>query len=190
MAKQGRFLIISTLCILLAGCLGGLWTGASMVYDRHNVYKKISDYHLVIAVTDALFVDKTLKENGNVLDVAVFNGDVLIAGHVSSDTYLSEINTRLKPITGQRRIYNQVVVNELPSNNAQDSWITTKIRSSIFADGSIDPNAFKIVTSDRVVYLMGDVRQDQGEKVIKMARTTAGVERVVKMLRYFTYESK
>ena len=36
---------------------------------------------------------------------------------------------------------------------------------------------------------MGDVKPDQAEKVVKIARFTQGVERVVKILRYFTYEA-
>jgi len=47
-----------------------------------------------------------------------------------------------------------------------------------------------VVTSDRIVYLMGDVRKEQAEKVINIARFTSGVEWVVKMLKYFTYEVK
>ncbi len=185
-----RSLVILIISVCLTGCLGGVWTGASMVYDRHSVYKKMNDYHLSAEVNHVLFADKKLREAGCSLDVAVFNGDVLLVGHVPTMDQLNEVKRRLQPIYGYRRIYNEISLNEQPLNNSQDSWITTKIRSEIFADDSIDPNAFKIVTADSVVYLMGEVRTDQAEKVINIARNQTGVLRVVKLMTYFTYQAK
>ena len=85
-----------------------------------------------------------------------------------------ELQRRLAKVKGYRRLFNQVGISPSASNSVQDSWITTKIRSQIFADGSIDPNAFKVVTSDKVVYLMGDVHREQAGKVINIARHTDG----------------
>lgn len=193
MIKHGRLIIVITLLVLgsiLSGCLSNIWTGATLVYDRHDVYKKLNDYHILVDINNALYVDKLLKNEGCVLDIAVFNGDVLLAGHVYSDELFNEIRHRLRVVKGYRHLFNEIKVSQSPSNNAQDGWITTKIRSQIFADDSIDPNAFKVVTADGIVYLMGDVKPDEAEKVIKIARFTTGVVRVVKILKYFTYESK
>ncbi|KTC73309.1 outer membrane lipoprotein [Legionella bozemanae] len=159
-----------------------------MVYNRHNVYKKLDDYSLYIKVNNAIMVDNAFKNTESVIDIAIFNGDVLVAGHVPTAEMQMELSQRLAKVRGYRRLFNQVKVSALESNTVQDSWITTKIRSQIFADDSIDPNAFKIVTSDRVVYLMGDVRKEQAEKVINMARRTNDVVRVVKILKYYTYQ--
>lgn len=189
MLKQGCFALLLTFTLLcLSGCIGGLWTGATMVYDRHNVYKKLDDYSLYLKINNAIMVDNTFKNNESVIDIAVFNGDVLVAGHVPTLEMQTELSRRLAKVTGCKRLFNQVKVSTAESNSMQDSWITAKIRSQIFADDSIDPNAFKVVTSDRVVYLMGDVHQEQAERVINMARQTSDVVRVVKILKYFTYQ--
>ncbi|MCW8417092.1 BON domain-containing protein [Fluoribacter dumoffii] len=190
MIKQGCFLVMLTFFLLsLSGCISSLWTGATLVYDRHDVYKKLDDYSLYLKVNHALAADNVFRNNNCVIDIAVFNGDVLLAGHVPTPELQIELRRRLATISGYRRLFNQVKVSPSTSNSVQDSWITAKIRSQIFADGSIDPNAFKIVTSDRVVYLMGDVHQEQAEKVINMARQTGDVAEVVKILKYFTYQS-
>jgi len=187
MVKQGRlFLLLMVLVLLgisLTACIGGIWTGANMVYDRHDVYKKLNDYHLMVETTNALFVDKKFKSPGCVTDIAVFNGDVLVVGHVPSFEMLEEAKKRLATVDGYRRIFNFLIVKNLPDNTTQDTWITTKIRSHIFADASIDPNAVKVLTTDRIVYLLGDVNREEAEKVIKIARNVSGVERVVKMLK-------
>ncbi len=72
----------------------------------------------------------------------------------------------------------------------EDNWITTKIRSKILADSTIDPNDFKVVTADQIVYLMGDVIPEQAAKVIHIARTCTGVKRVVKLFKYYNLSDK
>ncbi|KTD11841.1 hemolysin, lipoprotein [Legionella gratiana] len=189
MLKQGRLILfIVGILLLLSGCISGLWTGATLVYDRHDVYKKLDDYSLFLKVNNAIMADNLFKNNQCVIDIAVFKGDILLVGHVPTPEMKKELRRRLAAVKGYRRLFNYVGVNSLLSNSMEDSWITTKIRSQIFADGSIDPNAFKVVTSDRVVYLMGDVHGDQAVKVINISRTTADVVRVVKLLQYFTYQ--
>lgn len=192
MVKQGCLGVIATLVLLsLWGCtgVGSLWTGASLIYDRHNVYKKIDDYHLYMKVNNALAAGNLFKNSRCVLDIAVFNGDILVAGHLPTFDMLNELNQRLGQVRGYRRLFNEVRVINTASNAIQDGWITTKIRSQIFADDSIDPNAFKIITSDGIVYLMGDVRPGEAKAVVTIARRTIGVVQVVKMFKYLVYEN-
>lgn len=190
MLKQGRLLfILIILSALLCGCISNLWTGATLVYDRHDVYKKLNDYQLLADVNNVLYADKSLKCDFCILDIAVFNGDVLVAGHLPSTHLIEEARKRIFRVKGYRRLYIEIHMSQARSNSLLDAWITTKIRSQIFADASIDPDTFKIVTSDNIVYLMGDVKADEGKKVIQFARYTSGVKRVVKLLKYFTYET-
>lgn len=185
--KRKTLVFLVSACIGLTGCVGGVWTGATIVYDRHNVSKKFNNYHLLIKVTNALFPDKIFRGPGCYIDIAVLNGDVLIVGHLPTPKLMELERSRLKPVRGYRRLYNNITLGDQFSSNVLDGWITAKIRSKIFADDSIDPNAFKILTSDGVVYLLGEVKPDEGEKVIQIARTQTGVKKVVKLLRYYTY---
>lgn len=173
------------LTMLLSGCVSSLWTGANLAYDRHHIYKKLDDYQLSLNVTKAIYKDAVFKQRGCAIDLAVFNGDILLAGHVPVPHLRQTLEDRVAVLQGYRRLFNQVSVNFINDAKVQDSWITTKIRSQIFADSRIDPNAFKIVTSDQVVYLMGDVLPEQASYVIAIARHTAGVKRVVKLLQYY-----
>lgn len=190
MLEQGRLVfIIIIICGALSGCLSNLWTGANLVYDRHDVYKKLNDYHLLMQVNNTLYSDKLFKCDYCALDVGVFNGDILVAGHLPSLELRNEARQRLFKIKEYRHLFIEINLSQTTANSVHDSWITTKIRSQIFADDSIDPNAFKIITSDSIVYLMGDVKAEQAKQVISISRTTSGVTRVVKLLNYFTYQS-
>jgi osmotically-inducible protein OsmY len=159
-----------------------------MVYDRHEVYKKLDDYHLYIKVNNAITVDQLFKSPYCALDIAVFNGDILVTGHVPTPEMQEELHARLSKVKGYRRMFDEVKVSNNPSTSIQDGWITAKIRSQIFADSTIDPNAFKVITSGGVVYLMGDVRLKEAEKVVHIARHTVGVVHVVKVLKCLVYQ--
>lgn len=190
MKKQGYGLILIISASFMTGCMGTIWTGASLVYDRHNVYKQLSDYKISANVYQALNKNNFLKESGSNIDLAVFNGDVLAVGNVATVALREEIFNRISDIEGYRRIINQIQVGHYPSSSVDDSWITAKIRSSIFADSEIDPHLFKVVTSNRVVYLMGDVKSEQAVRVINIARNTTSVERVVNLLKIYELRVK
>ncbi|VEG91576.1 BON domain-containing protein [Legionella spiritensis] len=191
MKKQGcEIFLLVVFTSLLSGCISSVWTGATMIYDRHDVYKKLDNYSLDGNAHHALFKDKVFKQPGCSLDLAIFNNDILIAGHVPSAALRSLAESRLRRLTGYRRIYNQVAVKKEGSHTIQDSWITMKIRSQIFADAEIDPSEFKIITSDRIVYVMGDITPDQARRVLHIARNTSGVLRVVKLINYYHLSKK
>ncbi|MCL5272910.1 MAG: hemolysin, partial [Gammaproteobacteria bacterium] len=97
MLKQGRFtlLLFIIMAFSLSGCVSTLWTGATLLYDRHDVYKKLNDYNLLAEVNKVLAVNRTFNNSNCVLDLAAFNGDILIAGHVPSEELLDELKQRL-----------------------------------------------------------------------------------------------
>lgn len=179
-----RYLLLVSI-IFLSGCLGTVWTGAQLAYDRHSVYHRIDDFHLGAEVNRALYRDRVLKQPGCYLDVAVFNGDILLAGHLPTRALWDEARRRVKALSNYRRFFMQVSVAPLVDNPLLDSWITMETRTQIFANADIDPHQFKVITSDQVVYLMGDVLPEQAENVVLIARQLAEVKRVVKLFKYY-----
>lgn len=186
---RGRWIVTILAVSLLSGCLGTVWSGVSLVYDRHTIYSQLSDFDLASKAQHVLFDDNVLQESGCHLEVSVLNGDILLAGHVPTKSFRDMADERLNRLEGYRTIFIQVAINKDNPNSIVDSWITSKIRSKIFADSTIAPKDFKIVTVDAIVYIMGDVRADQAAKVVDMARNTDEVVRVVKLFRALT-ESK
>lgn len=181
-----RFGIIALLCLLLSACIGNVWTGASLVYDRHNVYVKMDDFQLGALANRVLFRDKLFKYDDCAIEVAIFHKYMLIVGRVPSNALRQEVDRRLSGLSDHKHYTNALQVMTTPEDKAYDTWITTKIRTRILADSTIDPQTFKIVTFDGVVYIMGDMLTSQATKVLNIINTTDGVVRVVKMLRYYT----
>lgn len=179
--------ILFGLMLMLSGCLGSyIWTGASMFYDRHNVYKKVSDYELSANANHLVFHDEYLKCSNCLVDITAFNSDMLLSGHLPTPAMRKELERRVAHLPDYRHIYNEVTVSTAPTQTVEDMWITTKIRTQILSDEEIDPHPFKVVTTDGVVYLMGEVQADQARRIIHIARQTPGVIRVVKLMRTYT----
>ncbi len=176
--------------LLLPGCLSDVWTGANLVYDRHNVYIKLNDFQLNANASRALYHDTVFKHDDCSIDLAVFNRDVLLVGRVPTEALRQEAYERVKSVPGKRRFFKQLAVNHTPENPVLDSWITAKIRSQILADSDINPSQFKVLTHGQIVYLMGDVVPAQAEKVIFFARKNSSVSRVVKLFKYYNLSDK
>lgn len=190
MNKYLALIMIFFCSLVLTGCLGSVWTGATLIYDRHNVYKKLNDYQLAAELQKRLFFDRVLKQPGCSLDLTVINGDVLLTGHVPTKGLKNLVDNRIANYQGYRHFYNFVSINTNANSSLNDAWLTAKIRAYIIADSEIDPHSFKIITADKIVYIMGDVRPQQAQRVIDIARSTEGVERVVKLMHYYNLSDK
>lgn len=187
MKLWGRIVSLSILCFGLSACISDLWTGANVIYDRHHWYQKLGDLQLITKVKQALYVDSRLKCRGCSIETSVFKRDVLLVGYVPTQSLRALVDERMQNVRGKRRFYNELALtSETESSDPIiDSWITAKIRSEIVSDSSIDPAQFKVITANRVVYLMGDVMPEQAEKVVMFAREWSEVKRVVKLFQYY-----
>ena len=184
--KHFKILLLACSFMLLPGCIGGVWTGAGLIYDRHSALHSFNDIELNAITNHALYEDDLFQCPTCHIELAVFNGDILLAGHVETTEMREEAYKRVeKARPDYRRLFKFISVTPFRTHIARDSWITAKIRSQIMADSEISPRTFKIVTADQVVYLMGDVAPDQADWVISIARKTSGVLRVVKLLKYY-----
>ena len=182
-----RIILVTGICMGLSACISDIWTGANVIYDRHHWYQKFADLRLATQVKRALNGDARLKCSECSIEATVFNRDILLVGYVPNHALRAVVDKHIRSLEDQRHYYNELALaNEIKrSDFILDTWITAKIRSEIVADASIDPHQFKVVTSNRVVYLMGDVMPEQAEKVVMYAREWSEVKRVVKLFQYY-----
>jgi osmotically-inducible protein OsmY len=177
--------------LALSGCLGGIWTSAKLIYDRHDVYSTLSDYQISIETRRAIYQDNYFKHKSCHIEITSFNGDLLITGTLPNNAYLTEFNKRIEDISGYKRLYRYVNVDKyLERTSLHDSWITAKIRSQIFADSDIDPDKFKIVTANGYVYILGDVIKSQGKIILDIASNTDGVIKVINLMHWYVLDKQ
>ena len=82
-----------------------------------------------------------------------------------------------------RSIVNDVAVlgSSTLAQRSNDTYITGKVKASLIDAKDIFANAFKVVTERGVVYLMGRVTQREADRATAIARSTSGVQKVVRV---------
>ena len=167
--------------ILIGAAAGG---GAYFVTKNQGFKSFASDNQITNQAVAKIKADSNLQ--GSRVEVAVKNGTMLLVGEVSNPDLRNEAAQLMQSISGVRRIYNALIVAGpiSPLTISSDSWITTKIKSQMTVTKGFSSNQVKVVTENGTVYLMGAVSQDQGNTASDIARTVAGVQKVVKLFDY------
>ena len=91
-----------------------------------------------------------------------------------------------REFNGVRQVHNELQVRGKSSivSRTNDSLITGKIKTKMAFDQQVKASDIQVVTEDSVVYLMGKVRQMDGEAAANIARESSGVRKVVKVFEY------
>ena len=85
-----------------------------------------------------------------------------------------------------KRIVNQIEIGPRSTiaQRAEDSWLTAYVKTRIAAAGGVDPTHVHVITSDKVVYLMGLVPASEGQIAAEAASRAPGVRRVVELFQF------
>ncbi|MGB0733449.1 MAG: BON domain-containing protein, partial [Pontibacterium sp.] len=123
---------------------------------------------------------------GTNIAVTSYNGIVLLTGQASSDATRARAEQIVSEVSKVRRIYNEVTVSGTTStlSTANDAWLTTKVKTQLLVDETVDGHRVKVVTESGTVYLMGLLTPTEADSVINIVRQIGGVQRIVKMFEY------
>jgi osmotically-inducible protein OsmY len=174
---------------LLNGCIPLAITGvaatAQIATDRRTTGAQLDD-ELIEDKAIAQIADR-LKSDMHV-NVTSYNGIALLTGEVATEASKNEVGQIVRSMPKVRIVQNELVVAPTSSLSARtnDTLITSKVKARFVEAHNFQINHVKVVTERSVVYLMGIVRRDEGDAAAQTARTTSGVERVVKVFEYIS----
>ncbi|HHF7375383.1 BON domain-containing protein [Legionella bozemanae] len=181
--KSIAFLLVIT---LLTGCVAAVVTGAvaGMVYDRRGVITMEADARLFHLVHKAIVTNRQFRDS-RVL-VTSFNRVVLLVGQTPTASLRNLAEKIAQTTPGVYRVYNEISVGyPIPlTERSKDSWITSQVRSMLLAKKGLESGSIRIVTENKVVYLMGIVNDQQAALAVDAARRVNGVSKVVKIFQY------
>lgn len=189
-----RWLALGTLLIttlLLNACvplvIGGAATTASVAHDRRTTGSVVEDQSIKLRIRSALNKDPELSKQAHI-NITSFNGIVLLSGEAPTSAMHQRAGDIARRAEKVRRVHNELQI-AAPSSimsRTSDSWITTKVKSSLLAikQKGFDPTRVKVVTENGTVYLMGLVTRSEADAVTEEARKNKGVQRIVKLFEY------
>lgn len=174
---------------ILQGCapviVAGAAAGAAVVHDRRTLGSMVNDTTVELKAAGILDTEPQFKGHVHI-SVTSVNGIVLLTGQAPTSDLRDQVLAKIRTIPSIRRIVNEIQIAP-PStlaDRAQDTWITTEVKARFLATKGLDPTRVKVVTSDSSVYLMGLVKQQEGQLATNAAANVRGVARVVELFEY------
>jgi len=178
------------LTLLLNGCMvtvigAAAVTAVDVAHDRRTVGAYIDDQKIEIDVTQFMIRDKELRSSTHI-NVTSLNGIVLLTGEAPSEQVKARVAQYAKSRGGVRQVVNEVRISGKTAffSRANDSWLTSKVKTQLFAKTKLDANRVKVVSEYGNVYLMGVVTRAEANEATEIARGISGVVRVVKVFEY------
>ncbi|WP_449370360.1 BON domain-containing protein [Thiomonas sp.] len=173
----------------LQGCfvlgLGAVGTTAYVASDRRTAGSILEDNTIGLKADNR--ISSALGPDCNVRAVS-YNQQVLLVGQVPNEADKQKAEEIVKGVPNVKAVLNEIDIGPVADLNrsATDTLITTKVRAGLIDAHDIFGNAFKVTTSNSVVYLMGIVTQREADRAVQIARDTSGVSKVVTMFNIIT----
>lgn len=175
----------------LQGCFpiaaGGAVGAVAMITDRRTSGAFVEDEGIEWRTRARL-----RERFGSAINVSVtsFNRNVLLSGQVPDDATRSEVGQIAATVDNVRGVINEVEVAGLSSltSRSNDALITSRVKARFVDDRSFAANHVKVVTESGTVFLMGIVTRSEADAATEVARTTSGVERVVRAFEFVSDE--
>lgn len=169
-------------CVPVAA--GGAAAGGLMAADRRTSGIYLEDQNIELKAKNRI-VDNIGAANINV-SVTSYNLNVLLTGDVIDEATKAKAEMVAKSVESVKSVTNELVIGDRATfgTSANDTYITSKVKSSMLKENLFPSNYVKVVTENSTVFLMGMVTRKEAEDAVAIARGVGGVEKVVKVFEY------
>ncbi len=118
--------------------------------------------------------------------ITSYNSKVLLAGQVPTMDDKSKAETAVINTAGVKKVWNYLTVgpNEDATAISKDAYLTSAAKARLIAQKGVNANNIKVVTSNGVVYLLGEKpgKSRQVKAAIDGIKQMADVKRVVNLI--------
>ena len=120
------------------------------------------------------------------VNVTSFNRIVLITGEARNSEVRADIERIVREVENVRSVQNEmsVAMTSTMMLRGNDTVQTSKVKARFLEANKFRANHVKVVTENGIVYLMGMVKRQEAQDAADIARTTSGVQRVVRVFEY------
>ncbi|MDR2014741.1 MAG: BON domain-containing protein [Azoarcus sp.] len=186
-----RVLLVGMIVIaglpLLQGCVpvmfAGIGTTALVVSDRRSTGAVVDDEAIEWKTADQM---RQHFGSLNHINVTSYNRNVLLTGEVQDENVKTEAERLAGAVTNVRAVVNELVVAPASglASRGNDSAITANVKARFLPNKVFSANRVKVVTEAGTVFLLGIVTLAEADHAVEIARTSKGVDKVVKVFEY------
>jgi osmotically-inducible protein OsmY len=177
----------------LTGCFpliaGGVAGGAMVIADRRNPGTQAIDRGIQLEAES--FLIKKYGDNVHI-NVTVFNRRVLLTGETRTEELKADITRQIRAMKNVTEVFNELTPAPISALTARanDSFITTRIKSTFIATEGVPSNSMRVVTESSKVYLMGIATEAEANRAVDIARSIPGVKQVTKLFDLISESDK
>jgi osmotically-inducible protein OsmY len=171
---------------LLHGCFAAVAAGTTaavvVAEDRRTTGIYFEDQNIEQKVTNA--IRSKYGSNDQVqARVTSFNRYILLTGEAPDEATKTDIGVIALGVENVRNVQNELVIGQPTSvgERASDAALTTRVRGRFVSENKFQPNHVVVTSRNGVVYLMGMVSREEADAATEIARTTGGVQKVVRV---------
>jgi osmotically-inducible protein OsmY len=182
--NRRTLILLAALVPVLSGCFGavavGTGVGVLAFADRRSTETQVTDEG--IELRSGSRISEKYGSNTHV-NVTSYNRTVLLTGEVPDAAAKTNIEKLVSEVQNVKAISNELQVAGASTLTARsnDTYITSKVKARFVDANKFAANHVKVVTEAGVVYLMGLVTQAESAAAVEVARTTGGVQKVVRV---------
>ena len=183
-SKIRPLLLIAFALPLLAGCFGaavvGAGAGALLVADRRPTETYVTDEGIELRAANVVSQEFGDKVHVNLTS---YNRMLLITGEAPDAATKAKVESLVSKTPNLKSIANVLAIAGPSSigGRSNDTYITSKVKARFVDANKFAANHVKVVTEAGVVFLLGLVTQTEANDAVEIARTTGGVQKVVRV---------
>lgn len=186
-----RLLALFLVLPLLAGCFGaaavGVGGGVLLLSDRRPSETYVTDQGIELRAGSRISENFGTKVHVNVTS---YNRMVLLTGEAPSSQVKAEVEKLVAAVPNVKSVSNELAIAGPSSlgGRSNDAYLTSKVKARFVDAQKFAANHVKVVTEAGVVFLLGLVTQAEAEAAVEIARTTGGVQKVVRVFEIISPE--
>lgn len=189
--NRRTLILLAVLVPVLSGCFGaaavGVGVGALAFADRRTVETQVTDEGIERRAGNR--IAEQYGRNTRV-NVTSYNRTVLLTGQVPDAATKASVEKIVAGVANVKAISNELQLAPPITLTARgnDAFIASKVKARFIDANQFAANHVKVVAEVGVVYLMGLVTQKEATAAVEIARTTGGVQKVVRVFEIISEE--
>lgn len=179
--------LVSSLSACAPLMVGGAVMTGLVAVDRRTSGMQLEDEGIELRTYQGL--RRGLSENSHI-NVTSYNRQVLLTGEVASAADKERADKITQSQENVKAVANELVIQPVSTLTARskDIIISGQIKALFVDAKDLQSNAFKVITEQGVVYLMGRVTSREAQRATDIARSVGGVTKVVRVFDIITEE--
>jgi len=187
MSTLAAAVVLATLSACAPMIVGGAVMTGMVAVDRRTSGMQLEDESIELRTAQGM--RQNLLDNAHV-NVTSYNRQVLLTGEVSTAADKDKANKVAQSQENVKAVANELTVQPVSSliQRSKDAIISGQIKALFVDAKDLQSNAFKVVTENGVVYMMGRVTSREAQRATDIARSISGVTKVVRVLDIISEE--